>query len=198
MDTTKKIEEKSENLKFRYVKKTAPSLQNVLVKSKASSLGDPYGKTNPCNSTTNRCKSCKMVSKSEEIYDSDSKIANGMCTSKNFIYHACCRHCNKVFVGKTTQPLHSRVNGHRKKYYDVLNKTLQKSNDDDHLLGLHLFQQHGINYRGAFDKSYNFTILEICNPALLDLKEHTWIQRLKCVSPYGLNSHDTFGITPLL
>ena len=101
-------------------------------------------------------------------------------------------------MGKITQTLRDRVNGHRAKYYEVLDQRLQKSNDDDHLLGLHLFQQHGLNYDDAFDESYQFTILELCSPKSLDLKEHTWIQRLKCVSPYGLNSHDTFGIPPLL
>ena len=142
-----------------------------------------------------------MVSKQETVCDRNMKkfrTARGMCTTKNLIYHARCHHCDKVYVGKTTQTLRDRVNGHRGKYYEVLDQRLQKSNDDDHLLGLHLFQQHGLKYDDAFDESYQFTILELCSPKSLDLKEHTWIQRLKCVSPYGLNSHDTFGIPPLL
>ena len=48
MKALKSIQKKSENISFRFVKKTVPSLRNTLVKSKKASLGDPYGKTMPC------------------------------------------------------------------------------------------------------------------------------------------------------
>ena len=70
--------------------------------------------------------------------------------------------------------------------------------NDDHLLGLHLFHKHNLDYKDAFNDSYVFTILESCNPRDLDLKEHKWIQKLKCVAPYGLNSHDPFGLPLVL
>ena len=193
--TTKNIERHSESIKFRYVKKTAPSLNNMLVKSKVSSLGQPFGKTSSCKQIN--CKGCDMMSKQDFITDLNEKkykTAQGKCNSYNLIYHAKCKHCNKGYVGKTTQKLNGRISGHRGKYTDFLFRDARLLNDEDNLLGLHLFHKHHINSSAAFDDSYSFTILEKCNPRNLDLKEHVWVQRLKCVAPYGLNSHDPFGI----
>ena len=65
---------------------------------------------------------------------------------------------------------------------------------DEHLLGMHLYYNHKLRHTNAFNNGFKFTILEVSNPRNLDLKEHIWIQRLECVVPYGLNSHDPFGI----
>ena len=43
MDVMKKVEKTSENIKFKYVKKTGSSIRNMLVKSKRASLGNPDG-----------------------------------------------------------------------------------------------------------------------------------------------------------
>ena len=93
-----------------------------------------------------------------------------------------------------------RVNGHRAKFYECLTYQGDRSDldDDDHLLGLHLFFQHSIRERAGFNESYVFTILEDCSPRELDAKEHKWIQQLKAIKPFGLNSHDPFGIPLLL
>ena len=40
VDVTKNIEKHSENLKFKYVKKTGPSFRNTLVQSKKVHLGN--------------------------------------------------------------------------------------------------------------------------------------------------------------
>ena len=198
-EITKKIEKHSEELKFRYVKKTGPSLKNILIKSKVSALGQPFGNTASCK--VQPCKACRMMSGKDCIYDKKKKkhrTARGKCNSKNLIYHARCRHCPKVYVGKTTQALNSRISGHRGKFVECVNNYGYLSNEDDHLLGLHLYHQHRLLHRDDFDESYEFTILENCNPRNLDLKEHMWVQRLQCVAPYGLNSHDPFGIPILL
>ena len=50
----------------------------------------------------------------------------------------------------------------------------------------------------AINENYRFTVLEHCSPFNLDLNEHKWIQRLKCIKPFGLNSHDPFGIPLVL
>ena len=42
--------EKHSSIKFRYAKKTAASLNNMLVRSEEASLGGPKGKTMPCTS----------------------------------------------------------------------------------------------------------------------------------------------------
>ena len=199
----KKIE-KNTSLKFRNVKKTASSLCNLLVRSKNASLGCPYGPTTPCTSSaTGRCLCCKLVSKSDHIYGPDGKIirtAGGKCSTRCLIYHARCILCEKCYAGKTVQRLNERVNGHRGKYYDCLNHRGDRRDldEEDHALGLHLYFHHNLRHRRDFNESFKFTILERCNPLNIDLKEHLWIQRLKCIKPYGLNSHDPFGIPLLL
>ena len=91
----------------------------------------------------------------------------------------------------------NRISGHRRKYYECLFEEVDEY-DDDHLLGLHLYNKDHFFSKNAFDKIYEFTALELCNPNDLDLKEHSWVQKLKCVAPYGLNSHDPFGIPIIL
>ena len=198
-DITKKIEKHSDSINFKYVKKTGPSLKNLLVKSKRPALGNPHGITSGCK--IKPCKSCDMMSEKEFVTDLHNKkyrSSQGKCNSKNLIYHAQCKHCNKVYVGKTTQKLNSRISGHRGKFSDFLFSDASQLNDEDNLLGLHVFHKHHLNSKEAFNNSYTFTILELCNPRNLDLKEHMWVQKLKCVAPYGLNSHDPFGIPIIL
>ena len=195
-EATKNIEKHSDSIKFQYVKKTGPSLKSILVKSKVSSLGLPFGKIICCN--VGNCKGCDMMSKEDFVTDINEKkhrTAQGECKSRNLIYHAKCKHCSKGYVGKTTQKLNGRISGHRGKFNEFLYQDTSRLNDEDNLLGLHLFHKH---HTSNFDDSYSFTILEKCNPKHLDLKEHVWVQKLKCVAHYGLNSHDSFGIPVVL
>ena len=201
MKVVKEIEKKSENINFEYVKKTAPSFRNILVKSKRASLGNPYGSTDRCELTN--CMCCEVVTEKDYVIGFNKekvKTAQGQCTSRCLIYHASCSICNKRYVGKTVQPLNKRVNGHRSNFYSCLSYRGDRRDldDDDHLLGLHLYFQHGIRGRRGFNDTYQFTILENCNPMSIDLKEHLWIHRLRTVKPYGLNSHDPFGIPLIL
>ena len=128
------------------------------------------------------------------------KSAKGKCNNRCTIYHGRCTICQKAYIGKSTQRLNERINGHRSKFYDCLyyEGDRRDIDDDDHLLGLHLYFQHGIRGRRGFNDTYQFTILENCNPMSIDLKEHLWIHRLRTVKPYGLNSHDPFGIPLIL
>ena len=199
-EITTNIEKHSEEIKFRYVKKTGPSLRNMLIKSKVSALGQPHGKSLPCGVGQCKASNSDMISKRDFVTDIRGKrfkTAKGKCSSKNLIYHARCKHCDKVYVGKTTQALHGRIAGHRGKFFECLVNDGHQPNDDD-LLGLHIYHNHQLGHRSDFDESYEFTILENCNPRDLDVKEHVWVQRLRTVTPYGLNSHDPFGIPILL
>ena len=167
------------------------------MKSKYASLGQPKGKTLPCGRTN--CMTCGKVSKSDHVMGPQGKIiktAKAQCTTRCVIYHASCRFCPKDYVGKTIQPLNGRINGHRGNFYDCLRYEGDRrdfEDDDDHALGLHLFFQHRIRDTEGFNGGFSFTVLELCNPQTLDLKEHLWIQRLKAIKPYRLNSHDPFG-----
>ena len=128
------------------------------------------------------------------------KTACGTCVSRMLIYHTNCKICNKTYVGKTVQILGDRINGHRNKFYDCLRGVMTDKNGcaDDYILGRHLFLCHNLDTKGAFNENYRFTILEHCSPFNLDINEHLWIHRLKCIKPFGLNSHDPFGIPLVL
>ena len=187
----------NDKVNFTYVKRTAPSLHQILVKPKNIALGNTRGKTTQCT-RGKKCLACNLMSGRDRIRGRQKKsylTSRGDCTSKNLIYHAQCKHCTKVYVGKTTQKLSNRINGHRNKFQECRRKKGKKFKiSDDHLLGMHVLHQHGLQQHNAFDKSYTFTILDECTPKYLDKKEHEWIQTLKCVAPYGLNAQDPFGI----
>ena len=199
----KSAEKISKKISFKYVKRTAPSLHNILVKPKSTCLGNSRGKTSRCKRGTmgkrgKKCRACGLMSGKDKIkghHKNKYLTAEGSCISKNLIYHATCKHCQKVYVGKTTQMLSNRINGHRNKFQECRKKSKSKIKfNDDHLLGLHVLYQHGLQSPNAFDEAYDFTILDTCHPKDLDRKEHEWVQKLKCVTPYGLNAQDPFGI----
>ena len=93
-----------------------------------------------------------------------------------------------------------RTSGHRSKFYEILRKNGEigeVENKDEYVPGLHLFNDHNLRQQDDFDKSYELTILEKCTPASIDVKEHFWIQKMRTLAPFGLNSVDPYGI-PLL
>ena len=195
-----KAEKNSNNVKFSYVKKTGPSLKNILIKPKSIVLGNTRGKTLPCK--RRKCAACKMMSTKQKIKGPQRRTyltAQGKCTSKNIIYHAECTLCKKVYVGKTTQLLSNRINGHRNKFKECRTNGGRKIKlSEDNLLGMHIVKHHGLKDASAFNESYRFTVLDECNPVELDRKEHEWVQKLQCIAPYGLNAQDPFGIPLVL
>ena len=91
---------------------------------------------------------------------------DGNCKSTNIIYCAVCKYCDKLYVGKTTNALHIRFNGHRSKFYDVIRtySDYVKSNphflvnfedvSDEQILGIHIFFEHEKIKRTDFDIIY--------------------------------------------
>ena len=127
------------------------------------------------------------------------KTGLGNCKSKNCIYAASCKLCGKPYVGKSTQAENRRVSGHRtdmKKYANnpQIAQNSDEGNDKDrYSLAIHLDRDHGIRSVQGLDDYYEFTILEKCTPKSIDLKEHTWIQRMKSLTPFGLNLSSPLG-----
>ena len=62
----------------------------------------------------------------------------------------------------------------------------------------HLIDDHCCSDRNDFNNSYQIFILLNSSPRTLDINEHKWIQRLKTIKPFGINSVDPFGIPFLL
>jgi len=90
------------------------------------------------------------------------------------------------------------MNIHRARFYDCIKYSgklkPQHMNEDEHLLGQHIYSDHGMHHKDSFNEAYTLTILETVGPNDIDVKEHLWVQKLQTVAPYGLNSHDPFGI----
>ena len=197
----KKAEKINNVVKFSFVKKTGPSLRNILTKPKRIALGEKHGFTKACQ--RRRCAACGLMSNKEKLKGPNRKTYHtkeGCCTTKNCIYHAECKLCEKPYCGKTTQRLAGRISGHRSKFKECRDPKGKQINfgDDDHLLGMHLVFHHGLTETDAFNTNYSFTVLEECCPKDLDRKEHEWVQKLQTVTPYGLNAHDPFGIPLVL
>ena len=105
--------------------------------------------------------------------------------------------CSKSYIGRTTQPLGTRMNGHRKCYYKVLRSDNIDTNLDDFSLGLHLLHDHGLEDPKCFNDTYETTILEVCSPSLLERKEHCFIHKFNTLFPHGLNRMNPFGLPRL-
>ena len=128
------------------------------------------------------------------------KTSKGNCKSRNIIYDARCKICSKDYVGKSTQQCHKRVNGHRnclKQYVNSHGPAAPTPENDKFTLAWHLHKEHNIQSLTGLDDYFEFTILEKCTPKNLDLKEHLWIQKLRTITPHGLNLYSPLGI-PLL
>ena len=192
------------DIPIQFVSKTAATLKNLVSNLKNISLGKKYGLSKPC--ATPRCKCCPLMSGKDSVVNGKNKefkTCLGNCKTNNCIYCATCRLCEKNYVGKSTQPEHKRVNGHRndmKKY--VRNPQVvdgaDASNSDRYSLARHLHRDHNIVLENGLDDYYTFTLLEKCSPKSIDVKEHLWIQKLKSLPPFGLNLNSPLGFPLVL
>ena len=128
------------------------------------------------------------------------KLSEGNYKTYNTCYLAQCSLCEKSYTGRTVNPLHKRVNGHRDCYKEVLKQTAHTStkeidkNSDLYTLGLHLHLDHGLTDPEAFDRHLKFGILGVVSPTEIDVKEYTWMHRLNTFQPVGINIEYPFGI----
>ena len=191
------------DIPIQFVSKTASTLKNLVSNLKEISLGRKYGLSKPC--TQPLCKCCPLMLGKDSIVNAKNKkfrTCLGNCKTNNCIYCATCRLCEKNYVGKSTQPEHKRVNGHRtdmRRYVrnpQVMDST-DTNNKDQYSLAVHLHRDHNIVLESGLDDYYTFTLLEKCTPKSIDLKEHLWIQKLKSLQPFGLNLNSPLGFPVL-
>ena len=181
---------------IQVVPRRAPNLKDILFKRKSISLYSPCDAgTVPCNATG--CMTCSLVSNTVFLHNKGKKIitSGGDCKSWNLIYCFQCKICNILYVGKTTDPLHTRVNGHRSKFYYVLKHSANPADffDDEQILGAHIVHDHGLLEKTDFDNNYTLYILGYSNPASIRRSEQFWIDKLKTRTPFGLNQNDSIG-----
>lgn len=189
---------------IKVIPRRAPNLKDILFRRKAIALESGVRATVPCTNPGEKkrgakCQCCKLVSGRTVISNNwrSVKSAGGNCKSSSIIYGATCKICehNRLYTGKSVNSLRDRVNGHRSKYYELA-RAAKASNsffinldeiDDDSILGAHLVAVHNKADINDFNECYYFDILTFANPENLRIKEQFYINKLKTLSPFGLN-----------
>ena len=128
-------------------------------------------------------------------------VGRGTCHTSNVVYLFVCKCCRKHYIGKTTQEIKARTNQHRSSFVQYANSrgnlTINTKDMDKFALGVHLYDEHKLDKREDFNKSYELYILEVCSPRIIDVREHLQIHKHRALAPSGLNLAHTFGL-PLL
>lgn len=191
--TKQPVSRNNSNL-FQFVKKTGANLRARLVNTKELALGPKFGKTHPCKKK--RCMCCPMIMDDDVLHVNGRRVrsAPGSCKTYNVIYLVQCSLCNKIYIGRTVNRLHVRMDGHRAKFYEIVNGNVVDITSDDYCLGVHLLD-HGLRDHGDFNKFFKVCIVENCSPKLLEYKENKYIHLLKSLRPLGLNTVNPFGIS---
>ena len=109
---------------IQVVSRRAPNLKDLLFRRKALAL-DPEEQSGIVKCNGANCQTCRLVDNTIALSCGNEIIctANGNCKSWNVIYCFQCKLCNIKYVGKTVTSLNDRVNGHRSKFYKVLNQS---------------------------------------------------------------------------
>ena len=191
-------------LQMKVVSRRSPNMKDLLFKRRSISLSSSDDKaTKPCTSPGKRkrgrpCQSCGLMSKVLEIKNNNKSAmsAGGNCKSRGVVYAAQCKLCtkNNTYIGKTTQELHCRINGHRHSFYEIVKCfNRDKDNfspliDDTNVLGAHLVVKHGKCARSDFNANFTFTILKLVNPKTIRINEQSFIDSLNTLYPFGLNN----------
>ena len=192
--------------RFQVVTRRAPNLKDTLFRRKRIALGTDSTTTDPCTAPGEKrkgrpCQTCKVVSQSSTVRNNDRKVSTqgGNCKSRNIIYAATCKLCtkNNVYVGKTVTCLNQRVNGHRSKFYEILESSKKNSGfsldrpgdiEDENVLGAHLFTVHQKKERTDFNDCFMFDILCSTSPENIRKSEQFYIEKLNSLYPFGLNN----------
>ena len=100
---------------FNYVKRTAPSLKNKLVKVKQMALNTGIVGTKPCSHK--RCMTCPAISDLpiHRINGRNIKPRSGTCLTYNIIYALHCTVCDKYYIGRSIRKLVEHFGEHRHK-----------------------------------------------------------------------------------
>ena len=114
----------------------------------------------------------------------------GDCKSYNLIYLIMCHKCGKPYIGKTTQPLHKRVNGHRTAKIEP--GQTKDTLTDDQALAAHCLFDH--KNEVEFNKLYKIFIIKVVNPNELLSTEQFLANKYKSFEPTGLNIGNPIGL----
>ena len=138
------------------------------------------------------CASCGLMSNGNTITSTTTgklfRTPSDDCKSKNLIYCAQCRVCNKQYTGKTVTRLQNRISGHRTHVGDT-----EFDESDEAALVQHLVEDHNFDTIDRFNLNFSFTVVEL-SPHDLDKAEQRWASRLVTMRPFGLNKEKPLGV----
>ena len=124
------------------------------------------------------------------------KSAPGTCKTYNIIYLVQCSICKKNYIGRSVNSLHKRMDGHRAKFYEIIDGRSVDITSDEYSLGL-LLVDHDLVMHNDFNDTFRTFILENCSPFTLEVKENRYIHLLKSLRPFGLDTVNPFGLPVL-
>ena len=145
-----------------------------------------------------KCMTCPMMSNKNTCTVNGityNECAGGNCKSYNLIYIFKCSLCILAYIGKTTQPLHLRVNGHRASKLVKMQDFDISTLTDENILSYHCLKDH--NNSLDFNKLYNITILKCVQPLKLLETEQYFINKFRTERPTGLNIENPMGLPVL-
>ena len=206
----------TQQLITKFLKRGNPLHQEITSSSSTSDLNTssrrPFrtnslqslGKTKLRNVCKNsKCRYCPKIDKSGSIKCTVTGIeypckSNITCKSSNLIYAITCRSCLQQYVGQTKRSLANRFQGH---FYNTTsaigqllgNNTSQQRIDPKDGVSSHFSRP---DHNGTQDMSIrvlDFIRLPPNSEKALSLRlkiEKTWIHKLRCIAPTGLNIFD--------
>jgi len=74
------------------------------------------------------------------------------------------------------------MDGHRSKFYEIIDGRSVDITSDEYSLGLHLID-HGLGMHNDFNDTLKTFILENCSPSMLEVKENNYIHLLNPLRP---------------
>ena len=183
---------------IRTVFKRGKTLSDMLFKQKDITLdkGPSGGLSVRCISEEEakhkrgrKCQTCPLMSNAGTVTLNNGQTHScegGDCKSRNVIYLFQCTICSKGYVGKTDQPLHMRVNGHR---------NCEKWKDGDVLSDFQALKYHTVGVHNVdFNSCFKLFIVKNVSPAGLGKSEIFFINKFKCKEPFGLNIDNPLGM----
>ena len=121
------------------------------------------------------------------INDREFILDGGDCKTRNVIYLFHCTICAKGYIGKTDQPLHKRVNGHR---------NCESFDDESMITDFQALMYHAtVTHKSNFNDVYKvFVVKNVSNPKDLLKWELLYVNKFNTKEPYGLNIDNPMGI----
>ena len=172
-----------------------PTLGSSLFRQSKVTLGSSSGMSTRCTTEDEskhkrgaKCRTCPLMANSDTVKINGvcyNDLEGGTCKSRNIIYLAQCKKCNRSYIGKTSTPLHKRVNGHRN------NTMISDLITDEQALVHHATTVH----MSTFDGTYRFfVVMNVGNPTDLLKWELYFIDKFNTKIPKGLNIDNPMGL----